>query len=133
MAKPKRTSNTNAGPLIAAREPFRGNNFEGHEGAPRSHGWLQGTQFSAQLKELKNIDYTVNDPRSNTPLAVHHEGGWHYPDTYHSSTTAQKQAVTRRAIGIKSERDKTMERRAAKREAKAKAASDSKEQGLWNS
>ena len=133
MAKPKRTSNTNAGPLIAAREPFRGNNFEGHEGAPRSHGWLQGTQFSEQLKELKNIDYTVNDPRSNTPLAVHHEGGWHYPDTYHSSTTAQKQAVTRRAIGVKSEREKTMERRAAKREAKAKAASDSQEQGLWNS
>jgi hypothetical protein len=129
----KRTSNVNAGPLIAAREPFKGNNFEGHEGAPRSHGWLHGTQFSEQLKELKNIDYTVNDPRSNTPLAVHHEGGWHYPDTYHSPTTAQKQAVTRRAIGIKSERDKTMERRAANREAKRKAASDAQEQGLWNS
>jgi len=133
MAKPKRTSNVNAGPLIAAREPFRGNNFEGHAGAPVSHGWLSGTQFSTQLKELKNIDYTVNDPRSNTPLAVHHGGGWYYPDTYHSSTTAQKQAVTRRAIGIKSERDKTMERRAANREAKRKAASDAQEQGLWNS
>ncbi len=129
----KKVSNRNAGPLISAREPFKGNNFEGHEGAPRSHGWLSGSQFSEQLKGLKNIDYTVNDPRSDTPLAVHHEGGWHYPDTYHSATTAQKQAITRRAIGVKSEREKTMERRAAKREAKNKAASDAHEQGLWNS
>ena len=124
----KRVSNRNAGPLIAAREPFKGNNFEGHEGGPRSHGWLHGTQFAEQLKGLKNPDYTVNDPRSDTPLAVHHEGGWHYPDVYHSATTAQKQAVTRRAIGVKSEREKTMERRAAKRKAKADAA----EQDLWN-
>jgi hypothetical protein len=132
MAKPKRTSNVNAGEYISAREPFKGNNFEGHEGAPRSHGWLHGTQFSEQLKGLKNIDYTVNDPRSDTPLAVHHEGGWHYPDVYHSATTAQKQAITRRAIGVKSEREKTMERRAANRAAKQKAASDAQEQGLWN-
>ena len=124
----KRTSNVNAEPLIAAREPFKGNNFEGHEGAPRSHGWLSGTQFSEALKGLKNIDYTVNDPRSDTPLAVHHEGGWHYPDVYHSATTAKMQAITRRAIGVKSEREKTMERRDAKREAK----SDSAEQALWN-
>ena len=129
----KRTSNRNAGPLISAREPFKGNNFEGHAGGPRSHGWLSGTQFSEQISQLKNPDYTVNDPRSDTPLAVHHEGGWHYPDTYHSATTAQKQAITRRAIGVKSEREKTMERRAAKREAKNKAASDAQEQGLWNS
>lgn len=123
-----RTSNKNAGPYIAERVPFKGNNFEGHPGAPVSHGWLSNTQFSEHIKSLKNIDYTVNDPRSNTPLAVHHEGGWHYPDVYHSATTAQKQAVTRRAIGVKSEREKTMERRAAKRKAKA----DSAEQGLWN-
>jgi hypothetical protein len=126
----KRTSNRNAGPFIAAREPFKGNNFEGHAGAPVSHGWLSGTQFSEQLKGLKNIDYTVNDPRSNTPLAVHHEGGWHYPDTYHSPTTAQKQAVTRRAIGVKSERDKKMEARAVKRAAKQSTA---KEDKLWQS
>jgi hypothetical protein len=129
----KRTSNRNAGPLIAAREPFKGNNFEGFAGAPRSHGWLHGTQFSEQLKGLKNIDYTVNDPRSDTPLAVHHEGGWHYPDVYHSATTAQKQAVTRRAIGVKSAREVKMEARAAKRAAKQKAASEAQEQGLWNS
>jgi len=125
----KRTSNRNAGPLIAARQPFKGNNFEGHEGGPRSHGWLHGTQFSEQISQLKNPDYTVNDPRSDTPLAIHHEGGWHYPDTFHSATTAQKQAITRRAIGVKSERENTMERRAAKRKAKADAA----EQALWNS
>jgi hypothetical protein len=129
----KRTSNRNAGPLIAAREPFKGNNFEGFQGAPRSLGWLHGTQFADQINSLKNPDYTVNDPRSDTPLAVHHEGGWHYPDTFHSNTTAQKQAITRRAIGVKSEREKTMERRAAKRAAKDKAASDAQEQGLWNS
>ena len=124
----KRTSNRNAGPLIAARVPFKGNNFEGHEGGPRSHGWLHGTQFAEQINALKNPDYTVNDPRSNTPLAIHHEGGWHYPDVFHSPTTAQKQAVTRRAIGVKSEREKTMERRAEKRKAKA----DAEEQALWN-
>ena len=129
----KRTSNRNAGPLISARLPFKGNNFEGHAGAPRSHGWLSGSQFSEQLSALKNIDYTVNDPRSDTPLAVHHEGGWHYPDTFHSSTTAQKQAITRRAIGVKSGREQTMERRAANRAAKQKAATETQEQGLWNS
>lgn len=129
----KRTSNRNAGPLIASRTPFKGNNFEGHEGAPRSTGWLRGTEFHEQIGRLKNPDYTVNDPRSDTPLAVHHEGGWYYPDTYHSATTAQKQAITRRAIGVKSEREKTMERRANARAEKQKAESDAKEQGLWNS
>ena len=129
----KRTSNRNAEELIASRTPFKGNNFEGFAGAPRSHGWLSGTQFSKQIEGLKNIDYTVNDPRSDTPYAVHHEGGWYYPDTYHSATSAQKQAITRRAIGVKSEREKTMERRAAKREAKQKAASEATEGKLWNS
>ena len=123
-----RTSNRNAGQYIAAREPFKGNNFEGHPGAPRSHGWLSGTQFSEHISGLKNIDYTVNDPRSDTPYAVHHEGGWYYPDTYHSATSAQKQAITRRAIGVKSEREKKMEARAAKKAAKA----SSEEQALWN-
>lgn len=124
----KRTSNRNAGPLIAARQPFKGNNFEGFAGAPRSTGWLRNTEFHEQIGRLKNIDYTVNDPRSDTPIAVHHEGGWFYPDVYHSSTTAQKQAVTRRAIGVKSAREKKMEERAAKKQAKA----DSVEQSLWN-
>ena len=123
-----RVSNRNAGPLIAAREPFKGNNFEGHPGAPISHGWLNGTQFSEHLKSLKGIDYTVNDPRSDTPLAVHHSEGWYYPDIYHSATTAQKQAITRRAIGVKSEREKKMEARAAKKAAKT----SSEEQALWN-
>ena len=126
----KRTSNVNAGPLIAAREPFKGNGFEGHEGAPRSHGWLSNTQFSEQLSGLKNIDYTVNDPRSNTPLAVHHEGGWHYPDVYHSATTAKKQAITRRAIGVQSARDKKMAARAEKKESNG---ASKKEESLWNS
>jgi cell division protein YceG involved in septum cleavage len=128
VAKPKRTSNRNAGPLIAARIPFKGNNFEGHEGGPVSAGWLRGTEFHEQIKRLKNPDYTVNDPRSNTPLAVHHEDGWYYPDTFHSPTTAQKQAVTRRAINVKSGREQLMEKRAAKRKAKA----DATEQSLWN-
>lgn len=125
----KRTSNRNAGPLIAAREPFKGHNFEGFSGAPRSTGWLRGSEFHEQIGRLKGIDYTVNDPRSDTPLAVHHEGGWYYPDVFHSATTAQKQAITRRAIGVKSAREKKME----EREAKRKAKSDSKEQELWNS
>lgn len=122
----KRTSNRNAGPLIAARIPFQGNNMYGTAGAPPSHGWLNGTQFGEQIKSLKNPDYTVMD--HDTPLAVHHEGGWHYPDIYHSATSSQKQAIVRRAIGVKSEREKTMERRAAKRKAKE----DSTEQALWD-
>lgn len=133
MAKPKRTSNVNAGELIASRTPFKGNNFEGFAGAPRSTGWLRNTEFHEQIGRLKGIDYTVNDPRSDTPLAVHHEDGWFYPDVYHSATTAQKQAITRRAIGVKSKRDITMARRAAKRKAKQKAASEATEQALWNS
>jgi len=123
----KRVSNRNAGPLIAAREPFKGNNFEGFEGAPRSHGWLHGTQFSEQLKGLKNPDYTVMS--YGTPIAVHHEGGWHYPDVSHSATTGKHQSIVRGALGIKNAREKKMDERAAKRAAKA---SDS-EQSLWNS
>lgn len=125
----KRVSNRNAGPLIAARIPFKGNNFEGFAGAPRSTGWLRNTEFHEQIGRLKNIDYTVNDPRSDTPLAVHHEGGWHYPDVYHSSTTAQKQAITRRAIGVKSGKELKREAAAKKKADKASAA----EQSLWNS
>ena len=107
------------------------------------HGALLDAQLLAEVYiamtrgqedlSIDLIDYTVNDPRSDTPYAVHHEGGWYYPDTYHSATSAQKQAITRRAIGVKSEREKTMERRAAKREAKNKAASEATEGKLWNS
>ena len=62
----KRTSNRNAEALIASRTPFKGNNFEGFAGAPRSHGWLSGTQFSEQISGLKNIDYTVNDEEAES-------------------------------------------------------------------
>jgi hypothetical protein len=123
----KRTSNTNAGPLISARQPFQGSNMAGHEGAPRAHGWLSGTQFGETLKGLKNPDYTVTS--YNTPIAVHHEEGWHYPDVSHSPSTAKHQSIVRRAIGVKSGREVKMEARAAKRKAKAEAA----EQTLWDS
>lgn len=118
---------------IQSRTPFKNStgSFRGHEGGPSQHGWLSGTQFSEQISQLKNPDYTVMS--YGTPIAVHHEGGWHYPDVSHSATTAKHQSTTRAAIGVKSEREKTMERRAAKRAAKEKAASESQEQGLWNS
>lgn len=123
----KKTSNTNAGPLIQGREEFKGSNMEGVKGAPSSHGWLSGTQFSKQLEEVANTtDYHVKS--YNTPIAVHHEGGWTYPDVSHSATTGRHQSIVRKAIGVKSERDKKMEARAAKK----KATSDSAEQGLWN-
>ena len=125
----KKTSNTNAGPLIQGREPFQGSSMRGATGAPSSHGWLSGTQFSQQLADVANkTDYHVMS--YNTPIAVHHEGGWIYPDVSHSSTTGKHQSIVRRAIGVKSERDKTMERRAAKRAAKQ---STTKEDKLWNS
>ena len=127
----KRTSNVNAGPLIVGRVPFQGSHMRGHEGGPVQHGWLSGTQFSEQIKQLRNPDYTVMS--YGTPIAVHHEGGWHYPDVSHSPSTGKHQSIVRRALGIKSEREKTMERRAAKRAAKRKAASEATEQGLWNS
>jgi hypothetical protein len=127
----KRVSNRNAGPFITARVPFKGNNMYGKAGAPPSHGWLSNTQFSEQIKGLKNPDYTVMD--HDTPLAVHHEGGWHYPDIYHSATSAQKQAIVRRAIGVKSKVDLKNEKRAANRAAKEKAATEAHEESLWNS
>jgi cell division protein YceG involved in septum cleavage len=128
----KRVSNTNAGPHIAAREPFKGSNMEGVKGAPSSHGWLNQTQFSKQLADVANTtDYHVKS--YNTPIAVHHEGGWIYPDVSHSPSTAKHQSIVRRAIGVKSERDKKMEARSAKRAAKQKAASDQQELNLWNS
>jgi hypothetical protein len=128
----KRTSNVNAGPLIAAREPFKGSNMSGGKGAPSQHGWLSRTQFSQQLADVANkTDYHVMS--YGTPIAVHHEGGWIYPDVSHSPSTGKHQSIVRQAIGVKSERDKKMEARAEKRKAKQKAASDAQEQGLWNS
>jgi hypothetical protein len=124
----KRTSNTKAGALIQGREEFKGSNMQGVKGAPSSHGWLSGTQFSKQLADVANTtDYHIKS--YNTPIAVHHEGGWLYPDVSHSPSTGRHQSIVRQAIGVKSERDKTMERRAAKRKAKA----DTTESNLWNS
>ena len=125
----KRVSNTNAGPLIAAREPFKGSNMVGGTGAPSQHGWLSRTQFSPQLADVANkTDYHVMS--YGTPIAVHHEGGWIYPDVSHSPSTGRHQSIVRQAIGVKSERDKKMEARAAKRAAKQSTA---KEDKLWNS
>ena len=123
----KRTSNTNAGPLIQGREEFKGSNMEGVKGAPSSHGWLSGTQFSKQLEEVANTtDYHVKS--YNTPIAVHHEGGWTYPDVSHSSSTGKHQSIVRRAIGVKSAAETKREAAAAKKKAKA----DTTEQSLWN-
>ena len=118
---------------IQARVPFKNStgSMRGAAGAPPSHGWLSGTQFSQQISEAQNPDYHVMS--YGTPIAVHHEGGWIYPDVSHSSSTGKHQSIVRQAIGVKSERDKKMEARAAKRAAKQKAASDAQEQGLWNS
>ena len=123
----KRTSNSKAGSLIQGREEFKGSNMEGVKGAPSSHGWLSGTQFSKQLEEVANTtDYHVKS--YNTPIAVHHEGGWTYPDVSHSSSTGKHQSIVRRAIGVKSAAETKREAAAAKKKAKA----DSAEQGLWN-
>ena len=123
----KRVSNRNAGPLIAAREPFKGSNMVGGTGAPSQHGWLNRTQFSDQLAAVANkTDYHVMS--YGTPIAVHHEGGWIYPDVSHSASTGRHQSIVRQAIGVKSARDTKMEERAAKRKAKA----DSNEQALWD-
>lgn len=127
MAKPKRTSNTNAGPLISGRIPFQGSSMRGHEGGPSQHGWLSGTQFSEQISQLKNPDYTVMS--YGTPIAVHHEGGWHYPDVSHSPTTGKHQSIVRGALGIKNAKE-------LKREAAAKKKADkqsAQEKDLWNS
>jgi hypothetical protein len=131
----KRTSNRNAGNLIANRIPFEGSNMRGHAGGPHQLGWLspqsyygssRNQEFADQIGRLKNPDYTVMS--YGTPIAIHHEGGWHYPDVSHSSTTGKHQAIVRGALGIKNAREIKMEERAAKRAAKA----DSQEQALWN-
>lgn len=121
-----------AGAAISNLEPFNTtkDSFRGVAGAPSSHGWLQGTEHSQHLTEIKP-DYTVMS--YGTPIAAHHEGGWFYPDVSHSPTTAKHQAITRRAIGVKSEREKTMERRANARAERDKAKAAQTEQGLWNS
>jgi hypothetical protein len=122
----KRTSNTKAGPLIQGREEFKGSNMQGVKGAPSSHGWLSKTQFSEQMANVANTtDYHVMS--YGTPIAVHHEGGWMYPDVSHSPSTGRHQSIVRSAIGVKSARDKKMEARAAKKAAKA----DTTEQALW--
>jgi len=122
----KKTSNRNAGPLIAGRVPFQGSSMRGEEGGPRSLGWLHGTQFGEQIKALKNPDYTVMS--YGTPIAVHHEEGWHYPDVSHSPTTGKHQSIVRGALNIKNAREQKMEARAAKRKAKQEEA----DQKLWN-
>jgi hypothetical protein len=123
----KRTSNVNAGPLIQGREEFKGSNMQGVKGAPSSHGWLNGTQFSKQLSDVADTtDYHVKS--YNTPIAVHHAGGWTYPDVSHSPSTGRHQSIVRRAIGVKSGAEVKREARAAKKAAKSDAA----EQALWN-
>ena len=126
MAKPKRTSNTNAGPLISGRVPFQGSSMHGHEGGPHQLGWLNGTQFGEQIRGLSNPDYTVMS--YGTPIAVHHEGGWHYPDVSHSPTTGKHQSIVRQALGIKNAKELKREAAAKKKADKASAA----EQSLWN-
>jgi hypothetical protein len=122
----KRTSNVNAGPLIQGREEFKGSNMQGVKGAPSSHGWLSHTQFSKQLADVANTtDYHVMS--YGTPIAVHHEGGWVYPDVSHSPSTGKHQSIVRRAIGVKSGAETKREAAAAKKKAKA----DSAEQALW--
>jgi hypothetical protein len=101
----------------------------GGAGAPSQHGWLSRTQFSQQLADVANkTDYHVMS--YGTPIAVHHEGGWIYPDVSHSPSTGKHQSIVRQAIGVKSERDKKMAARAEKRAAKQ---STTKEDKLWNS
>lgn len=123
----KRTSNRNAGELIRTRQPFEGSSMRGVEGAPPSMGWIRGTEFHEQIDRLKNPDYTVMS--YNTPIAVHHEEGWHYPDVSHSPTTGKHQSIVRGALGITNARERKMAERAEKR--KAKEAD--KEKGLWES
>jgi hypothetical protein len=101
--------------------------MRGIAGAPPSHGWLSGTQFGEQLKGLKNPDYTVMSYA--TPIAVHHDEGWHYPDVSHSPTTGKHQSIVRGALGIKSAAEVKREERSAKRKAKQEA----NDQQLWNS
>lgn len=133
---PKRTSNAAAGPLIAGRVPFQGNNMYGHEGGPRQLGWLspnayysagRNKEFSEQIGRLKNPDYTVMS--YGTPIAIHHEEGWHYPDVSHSPSTGKHQSIVRGALGITNARERKMAERAEKRKAKV----DDKEKGLWES
>jgi len=100
--------------------------MQGVKGAPSSHGWLSKTQFSEQMANVANTtDYHVMS--YGTPIAVHHEGGWMYPDVSHSPSTGKHQSIVRRAIGVKSGAETKREASAAKKKAKA----DSAEQALW--
>ena len=129
---PKRLSHFNIGASIARMEDFTSNTGS-FRGSSVSYTPSPGRMPSAEAEKMAghNVDYVVHS--YNTPIAYHHAGGWEYPDVSYSSSTSKHQSITRRAIGVKSARDKKMEARAAKRAAKQKAASDAQEQGLWNS
>jgi hypothetical protein len=104
MAKAKRTSNRDAGKLIAAKAPFQGSNLRGGS-AELGLGRLP--QADADTFKSHNPDYVVSS--YSTPIAWHsQEHGWHMPTTKYSSTTSRHQSLVRRSVhfndGIESAR-----------------------------
>ena len=109
----RRISNFETSAAIARLEPFKTHtgSLRGEQGGPSSTGRLP----SKHLEELAghNVDYTVMSYA--TPIAWHHEGGWHYPDVSYSRSTSRHQSAVRRGIGIMNPREQRAEakRRAA--------------------
>lgn len=126
-----RLSHFQSGAAIARQEPFQSNtgSLRGIKGGPSTHGVLP-RGHSEELSKA-NPDYTVMSYA--TPIAYHAGGKWHYPDVSYSATTSKHQSITRKAIGVKSERDVKMEQRAKRREEKRKKAAEETEKGLWES
>jgi hypothetical protein len=94
-----RTSNTNAGDLIASRVAFTGNNLYGVVtpfGSVIAYelGRLP-QEFRDQLK-LDQPDFIVYS--YGTPIAWHCDKGWFIPDAKYSVTTSKHQGYVRRAV-----------------------------------
>lgn len=100
----KRTSNRDAGKLIAAKAPFKGSNLSGGDA---SLGLGRLPKEHADTFQAHNPDYVVSS--YSTPIAWHSEAhGWHMPDTKYSPTTSRHQSLVRRSVhfsdGIESAR-----------------------------
>jgi hypothetical protein len=94
-----RTSNTNAGDLIANRVAFTGNNLYGVVTPFGSVivyelGRLP-QEFRDQLK-LDQPDFIVYS--YGTPIAWHSNSGWFMPNCKYSVTTSKHQGYVRRAV-----------------------------------
>lgn len=85
-----RTSNRNAGDLIAERRPFKGNNLSG--GEFRGMGQLHPAYDAVAVSSAEYVVYSYA-----TPIAWFIAGSWVIPHERYSVTTSKHQNIVRNA------------------------------------